>query len=138
GLLSRWTGGTGGVIRRGVATIVIAMLALVVTAWLIPGITLRDLPSAIVAALALAAMRTLLRPVLIAYLSQISIAVATIVTVIVQGLAFWLIAQAGWIAVDKPVDAVIGSVLFSIGNALVPAVLSSGDDISFSCTFVRH
>ncbi|TMC55591.1 MAG: phosphodiesterase [Chloroflexi bacterium] len=137
-LLSRWTGGRGGVIRRGVATLVISMLALAVTAWLIPGITVRDVPSAILAALALAAMRTLLRPVLIAYLSQVSIAVATIVTVLAQALAFWLIARAGWIAVDRPEDALVGSLLFSVMNAFVTAVLSTGDDNSFFGTLVRQ
>ena len=137
-LLSRWTGGRVGVIRRAAATLTIATLALVVTAWLIPGISLRDIPSGVIAALGLAAMRTLLRPVLIAYLSQVSIAVATIVTVMVQALAFWLIAQAGWIAVDRPADALIGSVIFSIGNALVTAVLSTGDDNSFFGTLVRQ
>jgi len=137
-LLSRWTGGPGGVIRRGVATLVIATLALVVTAWLLPGITLEDVPSGILAAIALAAMRTLLRPVLIAYLSRVSIAVATLVTVLVQAVAFWLISQAGWITVQSPADAVIGSVLFSIGNALVTAIFSTGDDNSFFGTLVRQ
>ena len=137
-LLSRWTGGPAGVIRRGVATLVIALLSLLVTAWVMPGITLRDVPSAVVAALALMAMRTLLRPVLVAYLSQISIAVATIVTVLVQALAFWLISLAGWIAVDSPSDALVGSVVFSIGNALVTALLSTGDDNSFFGTLVRQ
>ena len=137
-LLARWTGGRAGVIRRGVATFTIAMLALVVTAWLIPGISLRDISSGVFAALALAAMRTVLRPVLIAYLSELSIAVATIVTVLVQAGAFWLIAQAGWIALDRPVDALIGSVVFSIGNALLTAVLSTGDDNSFFGTLVRQ
>src|SRR5205085_10065503 len=136
-LLSGWTGGRAGVVRRGAATLTIAMLALVVTAWLIPGITLRDIPSGVVAALGLAAMRTLLRPVLIAYLSQVSIAVATIVTVIVQGLAFWLIAQAGWIAVDRPVDALVGPRILSIGTALVTAGLSPGDDHPFLGTLAR-
>jgi uncharacterized membrane protein YvlD (DUF360 family) len=137
-LLARWTGGRAGVIRRGAATLIIAILALLVTAWLIPGISLRDIPSGLIAALGLVAMRTVLRPVLVAYVSQVSIAVATIVTVIVQALAFWLIAQAGWIAVDRPVDALIGSVIFSIGNALVTAVLSTGDDHSFFGTLVRQ
>ena len=137
-LLSRWTGGPAGVIRRGVATLVIALLSLLVTAWLIPGNTLRDVPSAAVAALALMAMRTLLRPVLVAYLSQVSIAVATIATVLVQALAFWLFSSAGWIAVDEPADALVGSVVFSIVNALVTAVLSTGDDNSFFGTLVRQ
>jgi uncharacterized membrane protein YvlD (DUF360 family) len=137
-LFSRWTGGPGGVVRRSVATLVIAFLALLVTAWLLPGITIRDVPSAVVAALALAAMRTLLRPVLIAYVSQVSILVATIVTIVVQALAFSLVSQIGWIAVDRPEDALVGSVLFSIGNALVTAVFWTGDDNSFFGTLVRQ
>ena len=137
-LLSRWTGGRGGVVRRGVATLVIAILALVVTAWIIPGVTLRDIPSGLVAALALAAMRTLLRPVLVAYVSQVSIAVATIVTVLVQALAFWLVSLVGWIAIDRPEDALVGSVIFSVVNAVVTAVLSTGDDNSFFGTLVRQ
>ena len=137
-LLSRWTGGPGGVVRRSVTTFVIAVLALLVTAWLIPGITLRDVPSAVVAALALAAMRTVLRPVLVAYVSQVSIAVATIVTVLAQAFAFWLISLAGWIAVARPVDALIGSLVFSIANALFTAVLATGDDNSFFGTLVRQ
>ena len=137
-LLARWTGGPWGVVRRGIATLVISMLALVVTAWLLPSVGLRDVPSAVAAALVLAAMRTFLRPVLIAYVSQISVAVATIATVLVQALAFWLIAGAGWMVLDRPVDAVVGSVLFSIGNALLTAVLSTGDDHSFFGTLVRQ
>jgi uncharacterized membrane protein YvlD (DUF360 family) len=137
-LLSRWNGGALGVVRHGLATFVIGLLSLLVTAWLIPGLTLRDLPSAFVAALGLAAMRTVLRPVLVAYLSQISIAVAAIVTILAQALAFWLIARAGWIAIETPVDALIGSVVFSIGNALLMAVLSTGDDNSFFGTLVRQ
>jgi uncharacterized membrane protein YvlD (DUF360 family) len=137
-LLSRWTGGPAGVVRRGVATFVIALLALVVAAWLVPGITLRDVPSAVVAALALAAMRTLLRPVLIAYVSRVSIAVATLVTIVVQALALWLISQVGWITADSPADVLVGSVLFSTGNALVTAILSTGDDNSFFGTLVRQ
>ncbi len=137
-LLSRWAGGTAGVVRRGIATLVIAMLGLVVTAWLIPGLTVRDIPSAVTATLGLVAMRTLLRPVLVAYVSQLSVAVATIVTVLVQALAFWLMAIVGWIGLNTPGDALIGSVLFSIVNALVTAVLSTGDDNSFFGTLVRQ
>jgi uncharacterized membrane protein YvlD (DUF360 family) len=137
-LLTRWTGGPAGVVRRGIATFVVALLALVVAAWLVPGITLRDVPSAVVAALALAAMRTLLRPVLIAHVSRVSIAVASLVTIVVQALVFWLISQVGWITADSPADALVGSVLFSIGNALVTAILSTGDDNSFFGTLVRQ
>jgi hypothetical protein len=83
-------------------------------------------------------MRTVLRPVLVAYVSRISIVVATIVTVLVQALVFWLLSQAGSIAIEGPADALIGSVLFSTSNALLTAVLSTGDDNSFFGTLVRQ
>src|SRR5438132_4865546 len=83
-------------------------------------------------------MRMLLRPALVAYVSRVSIAVASIVTVLVQALAFWLIAQVGWIAVDSLMDALVGSVIFSVVNALVTAVLATGDDLSFFGTLVRQ
>ena len=137
-LFAKWTGGRAGVVRRAVATVVVAMLALVIAAWLLEGITLRDIPSAVVAAIALAAMRTLLRPALIAYVSRVSIAIASLVTVLMQALAFWLFSQFGWIAVDSPTDALVGSVIFSVGNALVTALLSTGDDYSFFGTLVRQ
>ena len=137
-LLSRWTGGPLGVARRGVATIVISTLALLLTAWFLPGVGLRDVPWAVAAAVALAGMRTLLRPVLIASLSSVSIALASIVTVLVQALALWLISLISWVVLERPVDAVIASVVFSIGNALLTAGLSTGDDNSFFGTLVRQ
>src|SRR2546428_9807169 len=103
------------------------MLALVVTAWLLPRVGLRDIPSAVTAALVLAAMRTFLRPVLIAYVSQISVAVATIATVLVQALAFWLMAGAGGVVLDRPSDAVVGSMAFSVREALPTAALLTAD-----------
>ena len=137
-LALRWAGGPGALVRRGVATVGVAALALVATAWLVPGVGLRDFATAFVAAVILAAMRALLRPVLIAYLSEISVLVATGVTILLQGLAFWLLSRAGAITIDTPVDSLLGSMVFSIVNALVTAVLATGDDNSFFGTLVRQ
>src|SRR5712692_9357750 len=46
-LLRRWSGGGPAVLRRGVETVAVSALSLVAMAWLIPGISVRDLPSAI-------------------------------------------------------------------------------------------
>ena len=137
-LALRWAGGPGALVRRGVATVGVATLALVATAWLVPGVGLREIATAFVAAVILAALRALLRPVLIAYLSEISVLVATLVTILLQALAFWLLSRAGAIAIDTPVDALLGSMAFSIVNALVTAVLATGDDNSFFGTLVRQ
>ena len=137
-LLSRWTGGPFGVVRRGLATFAIAILALDVMIWALPGVGLRDIPSALVAALVVAAFRALSRPVFIAYLSEPSVAIATIVTVIGQTVVLWAIAGVGLITIARPVDALAASVVFSIASAILTAVLATGDDHSFFGTLVRQ
>jgi uncharacterized membrane protein YvlD (DUF360 family) len=137
-LALRWAGSRAALTRRGLATLAVAVVALAVTVWLVPGVRLREIPAALFAALVLAALRTLLRPALIATFSEVSIVFATLVTVVVQGLAFWLISRTEAIAVDGPVDAIIASVVFSVANALLTAVLSTGDDSSFFGTLVRQ
>jgi uncharacterized membrane protein YvlD (DUF360 family) len=137
-LALRWAGGRAGLARRGLATLAVAVVALAVTVWLVPGIRLREIPFALVAALVLAALRTLLRPALIAVLSKVSVIFATLLTVVFQSLAFWLISRTGALAVDAPLDAILGSVVFSITNALLTAVLATGDDNSFFGTLVRQ
>jgi uncharacterized membrane protein YvlD (DUF360 family) len=136
--LSRWTGGPFGVVRRGLATFAIAIFALDVVIWALPGIGLRDIPSALVAALVVAAFRALSRPVFIAYLSDLSVAIATIVTVIGQAVVLWAIAGLGLITIARPVDALAASVVFSIASAILTAVLATGDDHSFFGTLVRQ
>jgi uncharacterized membrane protein YvlD (DUF360 family) len=137
-LLSRWTGGRWGVLRRGVATSAIAVIALGVDVWALPGVRLRDVAATVIAALLLAAFRMLSRPVLIAYLSQVSVALATIVMVVIQALALWAISGVGLITIDRPLDAIAASVVFSITNAVVTAALATGDDHSFFGTLVRQ
>jgi uncharacterized membrane protein YvlD (DUF360 family) len=137
-LALRWAGSRGALVWRGVETLVVAVLSLTVAAWAIPGIRVRDVPSLASAAIVLAALRALLRPVVIAYLSAVSVIVATLVTVLVQMLVFWLIAATGAMAMDDLTDALAGSVVFSIVAALLTAALSTGNDNAFFGTLVRQ
>lgn len=119
-------------------TFAIAIVALGVVVWALPGVGLRDVPSVLLATLILAALRVSSRPVLIAYLSDVSVAISTIVMVALQALALWAIAAVGLIGIERPVEALAGSVVFSIANAVVTAALATGDDHSFFGTLVRQ
>jgi uncharacterized membrane protein YvlD (DUF360 family) len=95
-------------------------------------------PSLVGAAIVLAALRTLLRPVLIAFLSALPLIVATLATVLIQALVFWLISVTGAMAMGGLTDALAASIAFSIGTALLTATLSTGDDNAFFGTLVRQ
>jgi len=137
-LALRWSGGRAGLARRAIATCAIAFVSLLVAAWIVPGLGVRDLPAAVRATLVLAAMRTLLRPLLVAFLSEVSIIFATLATILAQVLAFVVLARVGALAVGGLADAFVGSMVFSIANTLLTAALSTGDDNSFFGTLVRQ
>lgn len=137
-LALRWSGGWGRLVRRAVETLLIAVVSMGFAAWLLPGVRIHDIPLLLGAVAILATARALTRPALIALLSNVSIIVATLLTVVVQTGALWLIAMAGGLVIERPVDALGASIVFSIANALLTAALSTGDDNSFFGTLARQ
>ncbi|TMD59390.1 MAG: hypothetical protein E6I87_09485, partial [Chloroflexi bacterium] len=67
-LLWNWSGGPPILVRRAAVSVAVAVLALVATIGLVPGITMRDPQSAALTAVLLASLTTLARPVLIGLL----------------------------------------------------------------------
>lgn len=138
-LLRRWSGGGAALIRRAFETFVVAAISLVATAWLVPGISVRDLPSAVIFSLILVSLTTLARPLLIGLLSGISVLLVGISTMLLQVLAFSLLAlHPTAIAVRSLGDAVLAAVVFSLADAIFTAGLSIGDDSAFFGTLTRQ
>jgi len=138
-LLLRWSGGRAALIRRGLMTAAVSILAFVATIVLIPGITVRQDPAVVLAALVLATLTALLRPVLIGLLSPFSVILVAAATILVQGLAFLVLARLPiGLTVDGPESAVLGSLAFAVATAILTAGLSIGDDNSFFGTLVRQ
>ncbi|TMF66907.1 MAG: hypothetical protein E6I20_02910, partial [Chloroflexi bacterium] len=126
-LLLRWSGGRAALIRRGLMTAAVSILAFVATIVLIPGITVRQDPAVVLAALVLATLTALLRPVLIGLLSPFSVILVAAATILVQGLAFLVLARLPiGLTVDGPESAVLGSLAFAVATAILTAGLSIG------------
>ena len=138
-LLRRWSGTDMALVRRALATAAVAVAALLATIWIVPGITVRDVPSAVVAAILLAGVTTLARPLLIGLLSGFSVVLVGIGTIVVQILAFWLLSRLpSGIAIDGFASAVRGALVYSIADTVLASGLSVGDDNSFFGTLVRQ
>jgi uncharacterized membrane protein YvlD (DUF360 family) len=138
-LLLRWSGGRAALIRRGLLTGAVSVVAFVATTALIPGITIRQGPAVVLAALVLATLTTLLRPVLIGLLSPFSVVLVAAATILVQGLAFLVLARLPiGLGVDGPEAALLGALVFAVATAILTAGLSIGDDSSFFGTLVRQ
>jgi len=138
-LLWRWSGGPTALLVRAVLTAAVSVIALLVTVWLIPGIAIRSIATAIAFAVLLTSATTLARPLLIALLSGVSTLLSALATVVLQVVAFWLFTRVpGGLEIDRFGDAVLGALIYSLGSAVLTACLSIGDDRAFFGTLARR
>ena len=92
-LLWSWRGAPGRTIRRVLLSIVMTIIALLVTAALMPGLTITNLGNLIAAAIILGLLNLLVRPIFIGLVSGISVVAVAIVALIFQVLVFIVIAN---------------------------------------------
>lgn len=102
----------------------ISAIALLVAAYLIPGITVTSFYIALIVALLLGLINAIIKPVLIVLTLPINILTLGLFTFVINGLLFWFLASfIQGFAVDGFWTAVIGAIVVSIvswfGNQLV-------------------
>src|SRR5581483_3282486 len=138
-LLWRWSGGWHTVAWHGALIFATSVAAFGVTAWLVPGIAVRDAPVAVVAALALALVAIVTRPVLIALLSGVSVMLVGAGTLVLQALALLAVARlSAGIGIDGTRSAIGGAAIYAVTHTLLAAGLSIANDDSFFGTLVRQ
>lgn len=103
-------------------------LALLAVAWLLPSITLSGFGSALIAALGLGLINTLVRPVLAILTLPITVLTLGIFYLVLNGLLFWLASAllpgfhvAGFLA------ALVGALLYGVIAWALSALLPNKD-----------
>ena len=138
-LLWTWSGGPSSLVRRAAISVAVAVLALVLTIGLVPGITMRDPQSAALTAVLLASLTTLARPVLIGLLSAFSVALVGLGTILFQITLFFALSRATpGVAIDGVASAALGAITYSLIETVLAAGLSLADDHAFFGTLVRQ
>ncbi|VCU68054.1 Membrane protein of unknown function [Pigmentiphaga humi] len=99
-------------------------VALLVVAYLLPGITVASFGSALVAALVLGLLNSLVKPVLVLLTLPITVVTLGLFLLVLNALLFWF---AGSILKGFQVNgfwwAVIGAVLYSLISGLLSAIV---------------
>ncbi len=123
-ILRRWRGGPLALLRRIVVTLVVATVAFLATAWLLPGITVGRLSDAVVAIILITAFNVLVRPAVLLLVAPFSLILTAILVLVLQVVAFLVIAPlSSGVVVDGLVSALIGSFIFAAINAVLTAIL---------------
>jgi putative membrane protein len=101
-------------------------VALLVVAYILPGITVASFGSALIAALVLGLLNALVKPVLVILTLPITVVTLGLFLLVLNALVFWF---AGSILKGFQVNgfwwAVIGAIVYSIVSGLLSGLLSS-------------
>ena len=102
-------------------------LALMALPYLLPGVQLRGFGSALIVALLLGLLNTLIRPVLLVLTLPINVLTLGLFTLVINGLMFWLAARlVGGFEVAGFWWAVVGALAYSLVSWAVSALLLGG------------
>lgn len=101
-------------------------LALLLVAYLLPGVHVAGFGAALIAAIVLGLVNTLIRPVLVVLTIPITLVTVGLFLLVINGLMFWLV---GSILKDFAVDgfwwAMLGAIIYSVISTIMSSILIS-------------
>ncbi len=105
-------------------------LALIGTAWIVPGISIDSIWTAIIAAIVLAIINIIIRPIMLFITIPINILTLGLFTFVINALMLWLASLlVSGFAVSGFVSAILGAVILAIISTLLHTLLEdNGED----------
>jgi uncharacterized membrane protein YvlD (DUF360 family) len=119
-VLWNWRGGPWALVRRFIVTSIVAAVALVITAWILPGVTVDGIGPAIVFVVLVTLFNAIFRTVIVSVAAAVSVVLTAILAILLQILVFLFCANVvpgvhvngfGTALVGSFIYAIIGSVL---------------------------
>jgi uncharacterized membrane protein YvlD (DUF360 family) len=133
-----WKGGPVALIWRFALTIVVAAISFVATAWILADITIDGLGAAIAAVILMTLFNALIRSVLLAIVSPFSLILTGLLVLILQVVAFLVVAQ--WVPGVRIAGvwaALIGSFVYAIINTILTSILGIDRGGSYYMQLIR-
>ena len=129
-VLWEWRGGRVALVKRLLITLVVAGVSFLLTAWILPRLTVDRVIDAVIAVILIALFNALVRPVVLALAAPVSLILVAVLVLVLQVVAFLVVAQfAPGVHVDGFGTALIASFVYAIINTVLTAILGvdSGD-----------
>jgi uncharacterized membrane protein YvlD (DUF360 family) len=138
-VLWEWRGGRVALIKRLLLTLVIAAISFILTAALLPRLTVDSLLDAVLAVIFMALFNAVVRPVVLALAAPVSLILVAVLVLVLQILAFFAVATlAPGVHVDAFLTAVIASFVYAIFNTILTAILGADSGDSFYGLLVQR
>jgi uncharacterized membrane protein YvlD (DUF360 family) len=138
-VLWEWRGGRTALVKRLVITLVVATVSFLLTAWIMPRLTVDSALDAAIAVILIALFNAAIRPVVLALAAPISLILVGILVLVLQILSF--IVAAHWapgIHVDGFGTALVASFVYAIFNTILTSILGIDSGGSYYGTLVQR
>ena len=123
-VLWEWKGGPWALARRLILTLVVAAISFALTAWLLRAMTIDSISAAVLAVIAMTALNAMIRPLVLALATPISLIVTGIVTLVFQVVAFLIVsAVVPGFHVVGILGAIVGSFVYATINTILTSLL---------------
>ncbi len=139
-LFWKWRLGRWALVKRGVIALFAAVLAINLTAWLLPSlITIDQFGGGLLAVLFVSALNLLIRPILVGLMARHTLVGLVLVTILFQALAIWLVTPLipGVDIEGGFLGALVVSVIFGVFQGALGLLFGLGESDSYYGTLVR-
>ena len=123
-VLWEWRGGRVALVKRLLITLIVAIVSFLLTAWIMPRLTVDGFSSAALAVILIALFNAAVRPVVLALAAPVSLVLVGVLVLILQIVSFVVVAQLSpGVHVDGFGTALIASFVYAIINTILTAIL---------------
>ncbi len=124
-ILWNWQGGPLALFKRLVITLIVSMIALAVTAAILPGITVDSVWAGILAIVFMALFNAIVRPILLAFVAPRSLILTAVLVLVLQVAAFLFVAPlAPGFHVSSFANALVGSFIYAIVDTVLVSLFA--------------
>ncbi len=142
-VMRTWRPGGGSRVRRLLATLVVSVLSFGGAVWITPGVDLAPgapvIGSLLLAALVLAVLNVLVRPVFLALFAGISVIAVVIATLVFQVVSFYVLPFfVADLVISGVIAALVASFIYAIVNTILTAIFSISSDDSYFAILMQQ
>lgn len=107
--------------------LLINTLALIVTTWIVPGFTISEIWTAVLAAIVLGVVNTFIRPIMLLITLPFNIITLGLFTFVVNAIMLWLTAYfVSGFRIENWLSAILAAIVLAVVSTILGSILKEG------------
>ena len=138
-ILWEWRGGPWALVKRLAITLVVSAIAFLLTAWLLPNITVDRVLSAVAVIVVMAVLNAVVRPLVLTFVAPRSLILTGVSVLVLQILVFLIACNVvPGVTVGGFIPALFGSFVYAIINTALTGILGIDSGDSFYGSLIQR